>query len=211
MLPLLPLLLACTETPGPSSALRWAKTHEITLDAVRLPTDRLLGKLPSLPGAPFRCSGFVLPAEIPTPEHERLHRDLCRQQATLWETSRREAEEKLGTELLTGAFLHYGVVGVSLSISGPDGVELQDHRGITTFANDDSAPAATSQILDPRGDLLGHGLVDLRTEPEEPPALHPALEWRHTTRRGDASAEVQLFVQIDGHPDADFVRHAMSR
>jgi hypothetical protein len=205
-------LLACTRgPPDASQAQRWAQQHAVTIDAVALPAERLMAQLPSLPGDPFVCARPTLPPEIPKEQHEPLRASLCRQQEALWNAERHDFENQRGTELLTGAFLHYGVVGVSFRLEGPDGVEWYDHRGLTSLTGEGARPAAGSGIQDARGAELGYGWVDLNVDPAEPAELHPALEWRYVMRRREAQATVQLLVQVDGHPDADFVRHALAR
>lgn len=205
----LSLLVACSEDPD--RVQRWARQHAITLDAVALPTERLLDALPSLPGDPFTCTGMTLPPAIPEAQREALTASLCRQQQALWAADRHEEEQKQGTELIMGAFQHYGVVGASLSLAGPDGVEWASHRGVTELVGELSVPAEGSGLHDERGAQLGHGQVDLRLDPNAPPELHPALEWLHVLRRREATATVRVFVQLDGHPSAAYVRQALSR
>jgi hypothetical protein len=205
-------LLACTEgPPDAAQAQRWAHQHIVTLDAVALPAERLLAQLPSLPGDDFVCASATLPPEIPQEQHASMQASLCRQQEALWHADRHGMENQRGTELLTGAFLHYGVVGASFRLEGPEGVEWYDFRGLTSLTGDGAVPAAGSGIRDARGAELGYGWVDLNVDPEKSPALHPALEWRYVLHARETQATVQLLVQVDGHPDANFVRHALSR
>jgi hypothetical protein len=209
---LIPTQLACTSgPPDAAQARRWAQQHIVTLDAVALPAERLLAQLPSLPGDDFVCAEVTLPPEVPESQHAELRASLCRQQEALWHADRHDLENQRGTELLTGAFLHYGVVGASFRLEGPDGVEWYDFRGLTALTGEGARPAAGSGIQDARGAELGYGWVDLDLDPEGSPALHPALEWRYVMHKREAQATVQLLVQVDGHPDADFVRHALSR
>lgn len=206
-------LLACAEPSlDEATARRWAVQHAITLDAVAKPTMRLLAGLPSQPGDTFTCGTFAMPPAIPEAQHESLRASLCHQQEALWNADRHDAEEKEGTQLLTEAFRHYGVVGIRLDIAGPDGIEWSDFRGITRFADEGQGalPAATSGI-EADNAQLGVGFVDLRVAAQSLPALHPALQWRSTIRGRRSTATIDLFVQMDGHPDADFVRSAMSR
>lgn len=216
------LFVACRTETEPDAAARLAARHETTLGSAEIALRRLLSSLPSLPGDPFVCSPFTLPPKTPTPE--ALTKTLCRQQEALWHADRHAEEDELGTAFLNTTFQHYGVVGVELSLAGPEGtVEWADGRGVRALTDGVAAteglawPGLTAEtsesgiVVGPA--QLGWGRVDLAvaTVAVEPVAaeLRPALEWRKEMPWHKAKAVARVFLLAEGTPDATFVQRAL--
>lgn len=214
-------LLACTGPIDAEAARGWALRHDGTLTASSAQLDRLLAALPSLPGDRFFCRETVTPPAFEG-DPEALEEMLCRQQRPAWDTERYATEEELGTAQLNSAFLQFGVVGVGLTIAGPEGaVEWSDQRGVWQFADPEGVRADASgvtlalpspiagQTVDGK---LGWGRVDTSTsEAGATRQMEPAFEWTTTARRREATATIRLFVLAEGTPDVDFVREALDR
>jgi hypothetical protein len=140
---------------------------------------------------------------------------LCRQQRAAWLGERYDAENELGTELLNAAFLRYGLVGIDLVVSGPDGVEWADHRGLFALAGQPPVPASAPEAAALGAGRVGWGQVSL-AEPDPTGAAAPdvaglrwAIEWRSELKRREATAVVRAILLADGAPDAAFVRRAV--
>lgn len=218
------LMMACRSESEPDVAARLAARHETTLGSTEIALRRLLSTLPSLPGDAFHCGTFTLPTGTPKAQVESLTRTLCRQQEALWHADRHRAEDELGTAFLNTTFQHYGVVGVELSLAGPDGkVEWADRRGVRSLTDGVAAaeglawPGLTEEESEAGITVgpaqLGWGRVDLAvaTVAVDPVAaeLRPALEWRKETPWHQAKAVARVFLLAEGTPDATFVQRAL--
>ncbi|MEQ1507663.1 MAG: hypothetical protein ABMB14_35865 [Myxococcota bacterium] len=194
--------LGCAEPVDEDAATRWSRRHEATLDGMDTRIGRFLATLPSLPGDRFFCVETTVPPGLTEDQGKALTRELCEQQQYQWRIDRYTQEDELGTEILNGSFRAFGVVGVELTVTGPDGVEWSDHRGVWQFV---SGTAAVDAAPTPRGWQLGYGTVEIGAET---PAN--ALEWRMVAKRREASATIRMFLLADGTPDAAFVQRSLA-
>lgn len=213
-------MIACRTESDQDTVLRWSRRHETTFASAEIRLRRLLGTLPSLPGDTFACTSFTLPPGTTEKRAKVLTEALCRQQEAQWHAARHQQEEELGVAFLNTTFQHYGVVGVDLSIVGPDGkAEWSDHRGIWSLAEGVPAAEGVAYAGVPEGGdagvavgpaQLGWGKVDLAlaTVAVEPEAaeLRPALEWRKEIPWHKAKGVARVFLLADGTPDAEFVQ-----